>query len=136
MGGPLNYLSELRQRFIDTLHLSKDETIVPDEAHLLVAKGAALDSLNCAPISVEKLKSKIEVLRISHDNTSKPLNPLFSIDADYQEFKDRHNKDTVKKGDIKNYTGDCFIGIDAGSTTTKLVVINSERYIIIFPIWK
>ena len=97
LGGPLNYLSELRQRFIETLKLSDDEIIVPEEAHLLVAKGAALDSINQTPITIEKLKSKIEVLRISHDDTSKPLKPLFSIDADYQEFKTRHDKDTVKR---------------------------------------
>ena len=125
LGGPLNYLSELRQRFIETLKLSDDEIIVPEEAHLLVAKGAALDSINQTPITIEKLKSKIEVLRISHDDTSKPLKPLFSIDADYQEFKTRHDKDTVKKGNLKNFSGDCFIGIDAGSTTTKLIVIDS-----------
>ena len=126
LGGPLNYLSELRNRFIETLHLSGDQIIVPEEAHLLVAKGAALDSLNTTPISVEKLKSKIEVLKLSHDDTTKPLKPLFSIDADYEEFKKRHDKDTVKKGDITTYSGDCFVGIDAGSTTTKLVVIDPE----------
>ena len=126
LGGPLNYLSELRNRFIETLHLTGNQIIVPEEAHLLVAKGAALDSLNGEPISVEKLKSKIEVLKISHDDTTKPLSPLFSIDADYEEFKNRHEKDTVKKGTLENFSGDCFIGIDAGSTTTKLVVIDSE----------
>ena len=126
LGGPLNYLSELRQRFIETLNLSSEQIIVPNEAHLLVAKGAALDSLNTSTISVEKLKSKIEVLKNSHDDTTKPLSPLFSIDADYDEFKERHDKDKVKKGDLSNFSGDCFIGIDAGSTTTKLVVIDNE----------
>lgn len=126
LGGPLNYLSELRQRFIETLHLTDEQIIIPEEAHLLVAKGAALDSLKTSPVSVEKLKSKIEVLRISHDDTTKPLSPLFSIDADYEEFRQRHDKDTVKKGDLSTFSGDCFIGIDAGSTTTKLVVIDQE----------
>lgn len=136
LGGPLNYLSELRNRFIKTLNLTDDEVIVPEEAHLLVAKGAALDSLNQTPISIEKLKSKIEVLRISHDNTSKPLKPLFSIDADYEEFKERHSKNAVERKDLKDFSGDCFIGIDAGSTTTKLVVIDSMRNFIVFSIWK
>ena len=126
LGGPLNYLSELRNRFIETLHLEGDSIIIPEEAHLLVAKGAALDSLEAKPITVEKLKSKIEVLRISHDDTSNPLAPLFSIDADYQEFKERHDKDTVEKADLKTYEGDAFVGIDAGSTTTKLVLIDNE----------
>lgn len=126
LGGPLNYLSELRQRFIETLNLTKNQVIVPEEAHLLVAKGAALDSLNMSPISSQKLKSKIEVLKISHDTTTVPLSPLFSIDEDYEEFKERHSKDSVKKGNIKTYSGDCFVGIDAGSTTTKLVVIDPD----------
>ena len=127
LGGPLNYLSELRNRFIETLHLEGDAIIIPEEAHLLVAKGAALDSLYSShPITSEKLKSKIEMLKVSHDDTSHPLSPLFSIDAEYQEFKERHSKETVKKGDLKTYEGDCFVGIDAGSTTTKLVVIDRE----------
>ncbi len=126
LGGPLNYLSELRQRFIETLHLTPETTIIPEEAHLLVAKGAALDSVNSTPISVEKLKSKIEVLRISHDDTSVPLKPLFSIDADYEEFKKRHDNDKVPRADLNSYKGDAFIGIDAGSTTTKLVLIDRD----------
>ena len=126
LGGPLNYLSELRNRFIETLKLKDDEIIIPEEAHLLVAKGAALDSVNTTPITVEKLKSKIEVLKVSHDDTTNPLKPLFSIDADYQEFKERHDKEKVEKGDLKTYSGDCFVGIDAGSTTTKLVLIDRD----------
>ncbi len=126
LGGPLSYLSELRNRFIDTLHLTDESIIIPKEAHLLVAKGAALDSIDSNPITVEKLKSKIEVLKISHDDTSNPLAPLFSIDAEYDEFKQRHDKDTVPKADLKTYKGDAFVGIDAGSTTTKLVLIDRE----------
>lgn len=126
LGGPLNYLSELRQRFIDTLHLDAEHTVVPEEAHLLVAKGAAIDSIETHPISVQKLKSKIEVLKQSHDDTTNPLAPLFSIDAEYEEFKQRHEKDKVKKADLNTYKGDAFLGIDAGSTTTKLVLIDRD----------
>ncbi len=126
LGGPLNYLSELRQRFIETLNLTDETTIIPEDAHLLVAKGAALDSVSASPVSAQKLKSKIQVLRVSHDTTSVPLKPLFSIDAEYEAFKERHSKTTVKKKDLKNFKGDCFIGIDAGSTTTKLVVIDRD----------
>ncbi len=126
LGGPLNYLSELRQRFIETLGLTNETTIIPEDAHLLVAKGAALDSVNSSSVSIEKLKSKIEVLKVSHDDTSKPLKPLFSIDAEYDEFQKRHAKDKVKRKSLENFRGDCFIGIDAGSTTTKLVVIDRD----------
>ena len=126
LGGPLNYLSELRNRFIETLGLTEETTIIPKDAHLLVAKGAALASVETPSISVEKLKSKIEVLKVSHDETSQPLKPLFTIDAEYSEFTSRHSKAKVKRKDIRNFSGDCFIGIDAGSTTTKLVVIDNE----------
>ena len=126
LGGPLNYLSELKNRFIETLNLTEKQVISPAEAHLLVAKGAALDSVSLRPISVEKLKSKIEMLKTSHDSTTNPLKPLFVTDSEYVEFKERHSKDVVPKGDLSTYSGDCFVGIDAGSTTTKLVVTDTE----------
>ena len=130
LGGPLNYLPELRTRFIETLNLKKNQIIVPEEAHLLVAKGAALDSLDSHPISVEKLKSKIQVLKNSKDTTTNPLKPLFVSNTEYEEFKQRHEKDTVKKRLLNTFEGDCFIGIDAGSTTTKVVLIDNEGHLL------
>jgi len=130
LGGPLNYLPELRQRFIETLNLKKNQIIVPEEAHLLVAKGAAIDSLDSHPVSVEKLKSKIQVLKNSKDTTTNPLKPLFVSDTEYEEFKQRHEKDTVKKRLLNTFEGDCFIGIDAGSTTTKVVLIDNEGHLL------
>ena len=126
LGGPLNYLSELRTRFIETLELTDDEIIVPEEAHLLVAKGAALDSINSNEITPNDLEKKIENLRNSQDNTTMPLEPLFRNKDEYQTFKERHNKNTVSRKDLSNYDGDCYLGIDAGSTTTKLVLIDNE----------
>ena len=126
LGGPLNYLSELRKRFIETLNLKPEEVIVPKEAHLLVAKGAALDSLNTEPITVSELQDKLEVLRKSQDNTSRPLDPLFKDEEDYKKFKERHDKAKVPTRELSSYTGDCYLGIDAGSTTTKLVLIDNE----------
>ena len=126
LGGPLSYLPELRNRFIQTLKLTEENTIIPEDAHLLVAKGAALDSINNKTISNEKMKSKIGLLFVSHDNTSKPLKPLFITDSEYEEFKKRHEKDKVPKKDLQTFEGDCFVGIDAGSTTTKIVVTDSD----------
>ncbi len=126
LGGPLNYLSELRQRFIETLNLKDDEIIVPEEAHLLVAKGAALDSLNSEVITPNRLEQKIENLKNSHDNTSNPIDPLFKNKEEYEEFKKRHEKDKVEKASLEGYKGDCFLGIDAGSTTTKIVLIDND----------
>ena len=126
LGGPLNYLSELRARFIETLNLTDKTTIIPDDAHLLVAKGAALNSIDNKPITNEKLRAKIEMLKNSHDSTSKPLSPLFVTNMEYEEFKKRHEKDIVPKKDLKTFEGDCFLGIDCGSTTTKLVLTDNE----------
>ena len=126
LGGPLSYLSELRKRFIETLKLAQDEIIVPKDAHLLVAKGATLDSINYNPISIEKLKSKIELLKNYYDTTSNSLKPLFTIESEYKEFKERHSKHTVPKKELDKFSGDCFLGIDAGSTTSKIVLIDNE----------
>ena len=88
LGGPLNYLSELRKRFIETLKLKKEEIIVPKEAHLLVAKGAALDSINSKVITVDQMKQKIEKLRNSQDNTTQPIEPLFKNKEEYLKKHD------------------------------------------------
>ena len=122
----MSYLSELRLRFIETLNLSDEEIIIPDEAHLLVAKGAALDSLHNEPISNEVLKEKIKNLRNSNDTTTHPIEPLFDSEQDYNDFKSRHAISKVVRKDISNYEGDCFLGIDAGSTTTNIVLIDNE----------
>ena len=126
LGGPLSYLSELRKRFIETLNLTQDEIIVPEDAHLLVAKGATLDSINYKSITIEKLKSKIELLKNYHDMSSDSLKPLFTIENEYKEFKERHSKHTVPKKELDKFSGDCFLGIDAGSTTSKIVLIDNE----------
>ena len=126
LGGPLNYLSELRNRFIETLHLKDDEIIIPTDAHLLVAKGASINSVENSSISAQKLKAKIEMLKASKDSTSKPLHSLFQGNTDYEEFKKRHDKNKVSRRNISDLNGDCFIGIDAGSTTTKIVVIDID----------
>jgi len=130
LGGPLTYLPELRNRFIETLHLKDDEILVPDEPHLLVATGAALDSLKSQTVTVHELKQKINDLKSSQDNTTRPIEALFSNEEEYEEFKNRHNLSKVSKGDLLNFNSDCFIGIDAGSTTTKLVVIDKNGAIL------
>ena len=126
LGGPLTYLSELRKRFIETLNLSDEQVIVPNDAHLLVAKGACLDAKDMKPITVEKLKSKIQVLKASKDTTTQPLQPLFKTNIEYEEFKARHEKDKVDKKLLEEHKGDCFLGIDAGSTTSKIVLIDRD----------
>ena len=126
LGGPLNYLPELRNRFIETLKLKDDEIIIPNEAHLLVAKGAALASLEGKVITSKELENKLEAFKDAKYVETKPLDPLFKDDEEYKEFVQRHEKDKVKRGNIETAKGDIFVGIDAGSTTTKLVAIDKD----------
>ena len=126
LGGPLNYLSELRKRFIETLELTDDQIIIPENAHLLVAQGAAFNSINTKVITHKELENKLKKFKSSKFTEGKTLDPLFASKEEYEEFKQRHSKASVKKYDLKNYKGDAFLGIDAGSTTTKLVLIDSE----------
>ena len=126
LGGPLNYLSELRQRFIETLNLKDNQIILPTDAHLFVANGAALDSINTKSITYNELKEKLKSFKNTNYTESKPLPALFESEEDYNKFKARHEKAKVERKSLENFSGDCFIGIDAGSTTTKLVVIDNE----------
>lgn len=85
-----------------------------------------MDSLNSEVITPNRLEQKIENLKNSHDNTSNPIDPLFKNKVEYEEFKKRHEKDKVEKANLEDYEGDCFLGIDAGSTTTKIVLIDND----------
>ncbi len=130
LGGPLSYLSELRNRFIETLSLCEDEIIVPENAHLLVATGSALASLETEWISTKTLQNSLKKFEKSNYTESKPLPALFANTKDYEEFQERHAKHTVHEACLENYVGNCYLGIDAGSTTTKLVLIGEKNEIL------
>lgn len=123
-------MPELRKRFIETLGLKDENIIFPEDAHLLVAKGAAIESANYNPISMQKLKAKLELLKNYKDEGKDSLKPLFTIEEEYKEFRNRHGKDKIKRKDLKVHKGTCFMGIDAGSTTSKLVLINENGNIL------
>ena len=130
LGGPLNYLPELRKRFIETLHLKDDEIIVPEDAHLLVATGAAYASLETPEITIDDLKERLKDLKKTKISNGETLPKLFETKADYDAFVERHAKDTVPTRDLKTFSGDCFLGIDAGSTTTKIILIDMDGNIL------
>jgi len=126
LGGPLFFISELRKLFIKTLKLSDEQVIFPDNAQMYVAIGAALLSNSKNPILLSDLISKIENIKNQDTLESKRLTPLFKSEDEYNEFKDRHNKNRIKKVELSSYEGNSFLGIDAGSTTTKLSLISEE----------
>ena len=125
LGGPLHFLSELRAAFIRTLNLGADQIIAPDHSHLFAAIGAAMNS---DPKTTASLHDLIE--RLSHgikmDFEVKRMEPLFTDEADYEKFRIRHASHDVKKGDLATYEGNCYLGIDAGSTTTKVALVGED----------
>lgn len=127
LGGPLHFLSSLRQRFIETLNLKEGESIIPNNSHYYVAIGAAL--LAKKKIILESLKDRLEKSQISKASDS-ALEPLFKDDYEYSKFKERHSLSKVKKGILKEYKGKAFLGIDAGSTTTKLILIGEDEQVL------
>lgn len=126
LGGPLYFLSELRKRFEITLHLKPEQVIFPENSQLFVAMGAALSSKECKIISFKEIKNKLPVLNTISVHEVERLKPLFNSQEELDEFRNRHAQQSVLVKPLENYKGDCFLGIDAGSTTTKAVLINNE----------
>ncbi|MBQ8623815.1 MAG: 2-hydroxyacyl-CoA dehydratase [Oscillospiraceae bacterium] len=125
LGGPLHYLPELKKAFIRTLKLTPETTVDPENSHLFAAMGAALESGDSEPIHIEDLIKRLESgVEVSFEMPR--LSPLFKDKAEYDAFCDRHSKAVVPKGELSTYEGDCFLGIDAGSTTTKVALIGDH----------
>lgn len=127
LGGPLYFLSELRRRFIETLKLTERQVIFPENPHYFVAIGAALSAVDKNPLSFKQLIHKLaDMDRAPRDRNIHTLPPLFATEREYADFKSRHARASVPRGDLAGFKGDCFLGIDAGSTTTKLALIDRE----------
>ena len=126
LGGPLHFLPQLRESFIRTLRLTQEQIIAPDHSHLFAAVGAAMNPQeNQSTVSLE---SMIEQLSsgIQMDFEVKRMEPLFRDQADYDVFSRRHASNHVKSGDLSSYEGNCYLGIDAGSTTTKAALVGED----------
>ena len=126
LGGPLFFLPQLRRRFVETLRLTPEQTIVPENSQLFVAMGAAytaekeaITAFNDIYVSSQKLEGVVskEIQR---------LEPLFENEQAYNAFCERHDKDKVERGDLATYEGPVYLGIDAGSTTTKAVLMDDN----------
>ena len=121
LGGPLTFSSELRRRFVETLDLN--DYFVPDDSEIFVALGCALyDSHQIKDL----YELKEELKTHSNEDDSKFLKPLFDSIEDYHSFIDRHQHD-INRLDIKTYQGNAYLGIDAGSTTTKIALISEDN---------
>lgn len=125
LGGPLHFLTELKQAFIRTLGLEGDAIIAPEHSHLFAASGAAMNAHADVQSSLGELKEKLSH-KIELEFEVTRMEPLFASEKEYEDFTERHNKHNVRKGDFSSYKGDLFLGIDAGSTTTKVAVIGDD----------
>ena len=128
LGGPLHFLPELKKRFIETLKLSPEQVVNTDNGNYFVAAGAALSEeakdFSLAELE-ESLKGESEKGKVKSN-----LEALFSNNDDYKNFRTRHDSAKVRRGDLKSYSGKIFVGIDAGSTTTKICAIGKNKEIL------
>ena len=125
LGGPLHFLSELKTAFIRTLKLDDEHIIAPDNSHLFAAIGSALNAKQDVTVSLVELKERMRTT-IKLDFEVERMEPLFATEDDYQAFHDRQSAYKVKTGDLSTYKGKCFLGIDAGSTTTKTALVGED----------
>ena len=125
LGGPLHFLSELRAAFIRTLKLDDEHIVAPEHSHLFAAVGSALNAKPDVvfPLAemVDKLSSEIKI-----EFEVERMSPLFSSQTEYELFTTRHNSHKVRTADLATYKGNCYLGIDAGSTTTKIALIGED----------
>lgn len=125
LGGPLYFLSELRNAFIRTLNLTDEYIIAPENPHLFAAIGSAMtykeDSFTELDSLIDRLAANIKM-----DFEVERMDPLFASQEEFDQFISRHEKACVQKTDLSTYKGNCYMGIDAGSTTTKVALVGED----------
>ena len=125
LGGPLYFLSELKEAFIRTLKLDEEHIVNTEHSHLFAAIGSALNAKEEVFYSMEEMVLKLSS-DIKMDFEVERMEPLFENEASYMEFKSRHSVHHVATSDLASYHGNCFLGIDAGSTTTKVALVAED----------
>ena len=127
LGGPLYYCKGLRERFQETLGLSDEEAVFPEYGRFAVALGASVYAVKAGKTTtVAQLSAAIE-RSLAERTVSNRMPPLFASEEEYEAFCRRHAHADVERRDIGDYAGDAWLGIDCGSTTTKLVLLSANR---------
>ncbi|HIX59348.1 MAG TPA: 2-hydroxyacyl-CoA dehydratase [Candidatus Blautia gallistercoris] len=125
LGGPLHFLSELKTAFIRTLKLDEEHTIVPENSHLFAAIGSALNAKDEVCISLSDLQKRL-ASNIKLEFEVERMEPLFASEEEYRAFDERQSQYNVATGSLEQYEGNCYLGIDAGSTTTKAALVGED----------
>ena len=125
LGGPLHFLSELRAAFIRTLKLDDEHAIVPENSHLFAAIGSAMAApeVGKGAVSLKEMKERL-ASGVKMEFEVARMEPLFATQEDYDAFLRRQSKYKVVTAPLEDYEGSCFLGIDAGSTTTKAALVS------------
>ncbi|MNB72725.1 Activator of (R)-2-hydroxyglutaryl-CoA dehydratase [compost metagenome] len=131
LGGPLTYLSQLRARFAETLELAEEDILFPERSQYFVAIGSALSAGDDAVLPLAEWRERIAAVDFTSERSEGgDLPRLFESAGDLEEFRARHGKAAAKRGELSSYRGRCYLGIDAGSTTTKLVLTGEQDEIL------
>ena len=125
LGGPLHFLSELKAAFIRTLNLDDEHAITPDNSHLFAAIGSALNYKSDTTTTISHLREQLGS-EIHMEFEVARLDPLFASEEDYKTFRARHDGHNVKSASLESYEGNCYLGIDGGSTTTKIALVGED----------
>lgn len=126
LGGPLFFMSELRQRFIETLNIAPENVIFPENPQLFVAMGAAFYSEEAEVTTLKDLLHRLTTAEEGHLSPSDTLEPLFEGEAELADFRMRHGQAQAQEKSLSDHKGVAFLGIDAGSTTTKVALIDDS----------
>ncbi len=133
LGGPLYYNRGLRERFVETLALdgTRGEACFPDYGLYAVALGAAIYAdRRRETLSYADLLDAVEQAAAQNEASVSHTEPLFADEAEYERFRTRHANASVPSADLSLYHGDAYLGIDCGSTTTKLVLLSDDKKIL------
>ena len=139
LGGPLHFLDQLRERFIQTLKLKREEIIVPENSQLFVASGCAFaaerkfqdaEGHDYKFPTIAEFRDSLKNLVGAELSEVQRLEPLFKNQAELDEFQVRHSEQKAKRGDLKKTHGPVFLGLDSGSTTTKACLIDKDGRIL------
>ncbi len=125
LGGPLHFLSELKKAFIRTLKLDEEHIMDTDNSHLFAAMGSAMNAKEDVSYTMEEMVAKLSG-EIKMEFEVERMEPLFATQEEYDAFQDRHARHKVGTGDLASYRGNAFLGIDAGSTTTKIALVGED----------
>lgn len=125
LGGPLHFLSELKAAFIRTLKLDAEHIIETEHSHLFAAIGSAMNAKEDISFTMEEMNGKLSS-DIKMEFEVERMEPLFSSPEEYEGFKSRHALHHVRTDNLASYRGNCYLGIDAGSTTTKVALVGED----------